>query len=75
MVAERQEALSTLHPWAWWTWAIGVGLAVSATTNPLLLTLLGLATVVVVVLRRTGAPWGRTLRGELLEKLVVLGVR
>lgn len=75
MVAERQEALSTLHPWAWWTWAIGVGLAVSATTNPLLLTLLGLATVVVVVLRRTGAPWARSLRAYLLLSLVVIGVR
>ena len=34
VVAEGTTSLTTLHPWAWWCWAIGIGLAVSGTTNP-----------------------------------------
>ncbi len=61
MVAEGTVALNSLHPWAWWCWAIGLGLAASGTTNPLLLTLIALAAITVVVLRRTTAPWARSV--------------
>lgn len=74
-MAEGTKALNTLHPWAWWCWAIGVGLAVSGTTNPLLLILLSLAVVVVVLLRRSDAPWARSLRAYLVLSLFVIGIR
>lgn len=61
MVAEGAVTLNSLHPWAWWCWAIGLGLAASGTTNPLLLTLIALAAIVVVMLRRTSAPWARSV--------------
>ena len=49
------------HPWAWWAWALGLAAALSLTTNPLLIALLVLAACVVVLLRRTDAPWARSL--------------
>lgn len=74
-MAEGTKALNTLHPWAWWCWAIGIGLAVSGTMNPLLLTLLALAVIVVVLLRRSDAPWARSVRAYLLLALFVIGMR
>jgi energy-coupling factor transport system permease protein len=65
----------TLHPMAWWVWALGMAVAVSRTTNPVLL-LLGLAVVGVVVAHsRTDAPWARATRYYLWLALVVVGIR
>ena len=64
-----------VHPWAWWCWAIGIGLAVSGTTNPLLLVLIAMAVIVVVMMRRSAAPWARSLRAYLLLALFVIGMR
>ena len=75
VVAEGQASLTPLHPWAWWCWAIGIGLAVSGTTNPLLLALIATAMVVVVLLRRTAAGWARSVRAYLVLALVVIGIR
>ncbi|MCB0912775.1 MAG: energy-coupling factor transporter transmembrane protein EcfT, partial [Propionibacteriaceae bacterium] len=76
MVAvERTETLTSLHPWAWWCWAIGIGIAVSGTTNPLLLALIATAVVAVVMLRRSDAPWARSVRVYLLLSLFVIGMR
>lgn len=50
-----------VHPWAWWGWALALALAVSWTTNPLLLGLLALAITTVVLLRRSEAPWARSV--------------
>lgn len=72
---EGTEALTTLHPWAWWCWAIGIGIAVSGTTNPLLLTLIATAMAVVVMLRRSDAPWARSVRVYLLLALFVIAMR
>jgi energy-coupling factor transport system permease protein len=72
---EGTTTLTTLHPWAWWCWAIGIGIAVSATTNPLLLALIATAVVVVVMLRRSKAPWARSVRAYLLLSLFVIGMR
>ena len=65
----------TLHPWAWWCWAIGIGLAVSGTTNPLLLVLIAMTVIVVVMVRRTAAPWARSVRAYLLLALFVIAMR
>lgn len=54
-----------LHPAAWWAWAIGLAMAASRTTNPLLLALVvGVAGYVVAARRELGAasPFGAFLR-------------
>ena len=64
-----------VHPVAWWVWALGLATAASFTTNPLLLGLiLGVAGLVVVA-RRTDAPWARAFRAYLLLGLVVVAIR
>ncbi|WP_307816560.1 energy-coupling factor transporter transmembrane component T [Nocardioides limicola] len=51
-----------LHPVAWWVWAIGLSIAASLTTNPvILLTVVGCA-VTVVWRRRSDQPWARAFR-------------
>jgi energy-coupling factor transport system permease protein len=64
-----------LHPVAWWVWAIGLAVAVSRTTNPLLL-LLALAVLgFVVAQRRTEAPWARAFKYYLVLALIVIAIR
>ncbi|HET8616131.1 MAG TPA: CbiQ family ECF transporter T component [Actinomycetales bacterium] len=65
----------SLHPGAWWVWALGMAVAASRTTNPLLLVLLVAASAFVVAARRTSTPWGRSYRMYLLLGGVVIGVR
>ena len=58
-----------LHPAAWWAWAIGLAMAASRTTNPLLLALVvAVAGYVVAARRELGAasPFGAFLRLGLL---------
>jgi energy-coupling factor transport system permease protein len=52
----------TLHPGAWWLWALGLAAAASRTTNPLLLGLVIAVAAWVVVARRTDAPWALGFR-------------
>ena len=75
MAPERTTPLTRVHPWAWWCWAIGIGIAVSGTTNPLLLALIATAMVAVVMLRRSDAPWARSVRAYLLLSAFVIGMR
>ena len=63
-----------LHPAAWWAWAIGLAMAASRTTNPLLLALIvAVAGYVVASRRELGAasPFGAFLRLGLF----VIGMR
>jgi len=64
-----------LHPLAWWAWAIGMAVAASRTTNPLLLTLLVAAAGVVVAARRPDAPWSRSFGFFLKFGLVIIAFR
>ncbi|MEU0689104.1 CbiQ family ECF transporter T component [Streptomyces uncialis] len=64
-----------MHPGAWWVWALGLGVAASRTTNPLLLGLLVAVAGYVVAARRTEAPWARSYGAFVKIALVVLGVR
>ena len=64
-----------LHPGAWWLWAISLAVAASRTTNPLLLALVVAVTSVVVVARRSDAPWARAYRLYLLLGAVIIVLR
>ncbi|MFZ1410996.1 MAG: CbiQ family ECF transporter T component [Micropruina sp.] len=50
-----------VHPWAWWGWALLISFGVNLTTNPLLLGLLAFTVIAVVILRRSDAPWARSI--------------
>jgi energy-coupling factor transport system permease protein len=65
----------SVHPLAWWLWALGLAVAASRTTNPLLLGAI-LATVSWVVLaRRSDAPWANAFRLYVIGGLLVVGLR
>ena len=48
-----------LHPYAWWSWAIGCAAAAAATTNPIVLLLVGVALANVAAARRLPGDAGR----------------
>lgn len=64
-----------LHPVAWWLWALGLTLAASRTTNPLLLATIVAVAACVVFSRRTDAPWSRAFGLYLAAGLVIVIVR
>jgi energy-coupling factor transport system permease protein len=64
-----------LHPIAWWTWAVGLAVAASRTTNPLLLALILAVVGLVVTARRTDAPWARGFKYYLALALTVVAIR
>lgn len=64
-----------LHPWAWWAWALSVAIAVNLTTNPLFLLLVLLALLAVILLRRSDAPWARSIAAYFWLAGIVIGMR
>lgn len=64
-----------LHPGAWWAWALCLAVAVSRTTNPLLLALIICAAAVVVAARKPDAPWARSFAYFLRLGLVIIVIR
>ncbi|MEU3183069.1 energy-coupling factor transporter transmembrane protein EcfT [Streptomyces sp. NPDC006923] len=66
---------SALHAGAWWLWALGLAVAASRTTNPLLLGLLVGVAGYVVAARRTDAPWARSYGAFVRLGLAVIAVR
>ena len=75
----RPEHLSsyprTLHPGAWWLWAIGLAAAASRTQNPVPLLLILAVSGFVVAARRSSAPWGRSYGAFLKLALIVIAIR
>ncbi len=65
----------TVHPGAWWLWAIGLAIAASRTTNPLLLGLIIAVAGYVVAARRPQAPWSRSFGVFLRIGLIVIAIR
>lgn len=64
-----------LHPLAWWLWALGLAVAASRTTNPLLLgAVIGVATWVVMA-RRSDAPWAKAFRLYVIAGALVIAIR
>jgi energy-coupling factor transport system permease protein len=74
-VAARQRLPRSLHPVAWWCWALGLATAASRTTNPLLLALITAVAGFVVARRRSDAPWARGFRIYLFGGLAVVAIR
>ncbi|MET7615470.1 energy-coupling factor transporter transmembrane protein EcfT [Streptomyces sp. NPDC005408] len=66
---------NALHAGAWWLWALGLAIAASRTTNPLLLGLIVGVAGYVVAARRTDAPWARSYGAFVKLGLVVIGIR
>ncbi len=63
------------HPGAWWLWAIGLAVAVSQTSNPLVLLIAASAVTFVVVARRTDSPWARAFRLYAVLGGFIVGLR
>jgi energy-coupling factor transport system permease protein len=64
-----------LHPVAWWGWAVGLAVVASSTTNPwLLLTIVGVASLVVAA-RRGDHPWSSSFRLYLMLAAVIVVMR
>lgn len=64
-----------LHPGAWWIWALGLAIAASRTTNPLLLGFILAVAALVVAARKPDAPWSRSFSVFLKLGLVVVLIR
>jgi energy-coupling factor transport system permease protein len=64
-----------LHPGAWWLWALGMAVAASRTTNPLLLGLILAVVGFVVASRRTDAPWAFAFRLYVYMGLFIVTMR
>jgi energy-coupling factor transport system permease protein len=64
-----------LHPVAWWIWALGLAVATSRTTNPLILLLILCVLAFVVSARRTEAPWARAFKYYVGLAGVVIAIR
>ena len=65
----------SVHPLAWWAWALGLAVAVTRTTEPLVIGPLLAATVLVVVVRRDDSPWARAFGAYLVLGAVIVVIR
>jgi energy-coupling factor transport system permease protein len=65
----------SLHPLAWWIWALALATAALRTTDPLLLALLVAVAWLVVAARRSNAPWARSFGSFLRFGLAIIVVR
>lgn len=65
----------SLHPLAWWAWALGLLVGASRTTNPLLLGLILGVLGIVVAARRPEAAWAGAFSGALRLGVVVIAAR
>lgn len=65
----------SLHPAAWWAWAIALAVAASRTTNPLLLLLVLAVVGYVVAARRQPSPWSRAFGMFLRLAVAVIVIR
>ncbi|WP_288783046.1 energy-coupling factor transporter transmembrane component T [uncultured Cutibacterium sp.] len=74
-VASAPDNTKTVHPWSWWAWAAGCGIAISLTNNPLLVVLITGAVALVVALRRTDEPWAQSAGVYAGMALTVLIIR
>lgn len=64
-----------LHPGAWWLWALGLSVASSRTTNPLILLLIIAVCCLVVMCRRANTPWAHAFRLYLYLGAFIVVIR
>lgn len=64
-----------LHPGAWWLWALGLAAAASFTLNPVALLLICAVASLVVMARRTDAPWALAFRFYVYFAILVVVLR
>lgn len=64
-----------IHPLAWWVWALGLAVAGTRSTDPLVLGMLLAAVVVVVAVCRDDTPWARAFPAYLVLGLAIVLVR
>lgn len=74
-MAQRPRLARTVHPVAWWGWAICISVGATRTTNPLILLALIAAVGAMTALRRTDAPWARGFRVYLTVAAIVILIR
>lgn len=65
----------TLHPAAWWLWAVAMATIAMRTTNPVVLGALVAVLAYVIAARRTSAPWARSFGAFVRLGLIVLAAR
>ncbi len=65
----------SLHPLAWWAWALGLLVAASRTTNPVLLGMILGVLALVVASRRPEAAWSGAFSAALRLGVVVIVAR
>lgn len=65
----------TLHPGAWWLWALGLAAVAGRTTNPVLLGLVIAIAGYVAVSCRQNTPWASSYGMFVKFGLIVLGIR
>ena len=65
----------SLHPVAWWLWALALAAAASRTLNPILLAAIIVVAALVVAARRADTPWASSFRAFMLLGVLVLGIR
>jgi len=65
----------TLHPVAWWIWAVGAAVVVTRTRNPLTLVLVATALVVVAARRHRGGAGRAAIRVFVVLGLAVIALR
>jgi energy-coupling factor transport system permease protein len=71
----RVELDRSIHPIAWWLWALGFAVAITRTTN-ILLIVLGIAiTIAIVANFRSDAPWSRAFSAALTLGAIILSIR
>ncbi|MFF3325841.1 energy-coupling factor transporter transmembrane component T [Streptomyces sp. NPDC002889] len=75
MRAPAASRSNAVHAGAWWLWALGLAVAASRTTDPLLLALLVGVAGYVVAARRTDAPWARSYGAFVKLGLFVIVIR
>lgn len=65
----------SVHPGAWWLWALGLAAAASRTANPVLLVMILAVAGFVVTQRRDHAPWALAFRMYLVLGAVIVAMR
>ncbi|MGV8978550.1 MAG: energy-coupling factor transporter transmembrane protein EcfT [Cellulomonas sp.] len=75
MTTPQRERGRSVHPLAWWGWALGIAVALTRITAPATVALMLAATVLVVVVRRDDSPWARAFGAYLVLGVVVVLAR